>query len=149
MLGGRAAAFRRAVRLTDDRERVVQYPDQVKYGTFIHWSQEYRFRKANGEYANVLDRGIVIRDENGVGKRMIGAMQDITLLKKQYERLTEIALINSHDIRKPVASILGLMQLFKDVKNQNPDEQLLQHLESATQELDDVIKRIINKTEDL
>ena len=48
----------------DDRERVVLYPDQVKYGTFIHWSQEYRFRKANGEYAHVLDRGIVIRDEN-------------------------------------------------------------------------------------
>jgi PAS domain S-box-containing protein len=133
----------------DDRERVVLYPDQVKYGTMIHWTQEYRFRKANGEYANVLDRGIVIRDENGVGKRMIGAMQDISLLKKQYERLTEIALINSHEIRKPIASILGLMQLFKDVKNQNPDEQLLQHLESATQALDDVIKRIINKTEDL
>lgn len=133
----------------DDRERVVQYPHQVKYGTMIHWTQEYRFRKANGEYAHVLDRGIVIRDENGIGKRMIGAMQDISLLKKQYERLTEIALINSHEIRKPIASILGLMQLFKDVKNQNPDEQLLQHLESATKELDDVIKRIINKTEDL
>lgn len=133
----------------DDRERVVLYPDQVKYGTFIHWSQEYRFRKANGEYAHVLDRGIVIRDENGIGKRMIGAMQDISTLRKQHESLTEIALINSHEIRKPVATILGLMQLFKFAKNQNPDEQLLQHLESATQELDDVIKRIINKTEDL
>jgi signal transduction histidine kinase len=80
---------------------------------------------------------------------MIGAMQDISMLRKQHERLTEIALINSHEIRKPIASILGLMQLFKDVKNQNPDDQLLQHLESATHELDEVIKRIINKTEDL
>jgi PAS domain S-box-containing protein len=133
----------------DDRQRVVLYPDQVKHGTMVHWTEEYRFRKANGEYAYILDRGIVIRDENGVGKRMIGAMQDITTLKKQHERLTEIALINSHEIRKPVASILGLMQLFKDLKNRNPDKQLLQHLESATQELDDVIRRIINKTEDL
>jgi len=133
----------------EDRERVVLYPDQVKYGKMIHWTQEYRFRKANGEYAYILDRGIIIRDENGIGKRMIGAMQDITTLKNQHERLTEIALINSHEIRRPIASILGLMQLFKDVKNQNPDEQLLQHLESATQQLDDVIKRIITKTEDL
>jgi PAS domain S-box-containing protein len=133
----------------DDRDRVILYPDQVKYGTMVHWTQEYRFRKANGEYAHILDRGIIIRDENGIGKRMIGAMQDISTLKKQYERLTEIALINSHEIRKPVATILGLVQLFKDVKNQNPDEQLLQHLESATRQLDDVIKRIINKTEDL
>lgn len=133
----------------DDRERVLLYPDHVKYGTFIHWTQDYRFRKANGEYAHVLDRGIVIRDENGVGKRMIGAMQDISTLRKQHERLTEIALINSHEIRKPVATILGLMQLFKDIQNQSPDQQLLQYLESATQALDDVIKRIINKTEDL
>lgn len=133
----------------DDRERVVLYPDQVKYGTMVNWTHEYRFRKACGEYAHILDRGIIIRDENGIGKRMIGAMQDITTLKKQHERLTEIALINSHEIRKPIASILGLIQLFKDVKNQNPDELLLQHLESATQELDGVIKRIINKTGDL
>ncbi|HEY9003386.1 MAG TPA: PAS domain S-box protein [Mucilaginibacter sp.] len=133
----------------DDRERVVLYPDQVKYGTMVHWTHEYRFRKACGEYAHILDRGVIIRDENGIGKRMIGAMQDISTLKKQHERLIEIALINSHEIRKPIASILGLIQLFKDIKNQNPDKQLLQHLESATQELDDVIKRIINKTEDL
>ncbi|MDO3624695.1 PAS domain S-box protein [Mucilaginibacter sp. BT774] len=133
----------------EDRERAVLYPDQVKYSDMIHWTQEYRFRKANGEYANILGRGIVIRDENGIGKRMIGAMQDISTLRKQHERLTEIALINSHEIRKPIASILGLMQLFKDIKDQTPDEQLLQHLESATQELDEVIKRIINKTEDL
>ncbi|HTK22143.1 MAG TPA: PAS domain S-box protein [Mucilaginibacter sp.] len=133
----------------DDRERVVLYPDQVKHGDMVHWTHEYRFRKANGEYAHILDRGIIIRDENGLGKRMIGAMQDISMLRKQHERLTEIALINSHEIRKPIASILGLMQLFKDVKNQNPDDQLLQHLESATHELDEVIKRIINKTEDL
>jgi len=133
----------------EDRERAVLYPDQVINGNMIHWTQEYRFRKANGEYANILGRGIVIRDENGIGKRMIGAMQDISTLRKQHERLTEIALINSHEIRKPIASILGLIELFKDIKNQNPDEQLMQHLESATQELDDVIKRIINKTEDL
>ncbi|MBS1525016.1 MAG: PAS domain S-box protein [Bacteroidetes bacterium] len=138
----------------DDRERVVLYPDQVKYGTMVNWSQEYRFKKANGEYAFVLDKGIVIRDKDGVGLRMIGAMQDITLLKEnelrvmqQNEKLLEIAQINAHEIRRPVATILGLVQLLNDNSvTSEADKQVLDHLKAATNELDDVIKRIIDKT---
>jgi PAS domain S-box-containing protein len=135
----------------DDRERVVLYPDQVKYGTMINWTQEYRFKKANGEYAFVLDKGIVIRDEKGIGVRMIGAMQDITLIKqnelritRQNEQLLEIAEINAHEIRRPVATILGLVQLFNKETVEN--KELLKHLETATLELDKVIRRIIDKT---
>jgi PAS domain S-box-containing protein len=138
----------------DDRERVVLYPDDVKYGTMENWTQEYRFRKANGDYAFVLDRGIVIRDEKGIGIRMIGAMQDISLMKQhelrviqQNEQLREIALINAHEIRRPVASIMGLVQLFNQSTIKNAaDRELLEHLESATKELDEVIRRIIDKT---
>ena len=130
----------------DDRERVVLYPDQVKYGTMRTWTQDYRFRKANGEYAFVLDKGIVIRDEQGTGVRMIGAIQDVTTLKRQNERLTEIALINAHEIRRPVATILGLLSLFKETIESEPNRELVKHLESVTQELDTVIRRIIDKT---
>jgi PAS domain S-box-containing protein len=42
------------------------------------WSGEYRFRRADQSYANVLDRGYVMRDQDGTPIRMIGAMQDIT-----------------------------------------------------------------------
>jgi PAS domain S-box-containing protein len=140
----------------DDRERVVLYPDQVKYGTMKNWSEEYRFRKADGEYAFVLDKGIVIRDEKGIGTRMIGAMQDITVLKQnelrimqQKDQLMEIAMINAHEIRRPVATILGLIPLLD--KNSIIDEEnleVLNHLEATTHELDTVIKRIIDKTID-
>lgn len=71
----------------DDRERVVLYPDPVKYGNMNYWTEKYRFQKANGEYAYVLDKGVVIRDERGRGTRMIGAMQDITELKTANYRL--------------------------------------------------------------
>jgi PAS domain S-box-containing protein len=138
----------------DDRERVMLYPDQVKYGTMINWSQEYRFRKANGEYAFLLDRGIVIRNDQGIGIRMIGAMQDISRIKEQElrvtqqnQRLMEIALINAHEIRRPVATILGLVQLLTENSvRTEADKQVVEHLKAATNELDDVIKRIIDKT---
>src|SRR5258708_1047393 len=130
----------------DDRERVVLYPNPVKYGTMKSWTEEYRFRKANGEYAFVLDKGIVIRDEQGTGVRMIGAIQDVTTLKRQNERLTEIALINAHEIRRPVATILGLLSLFKETIESESNRELVKHLESVTHELDTVIRRIIDKT---
>lgn len=137
----------------DDRQRVVLYPDEVRYGSMVNWSQEYRFKKANGEYAFVLDKGIVIRDKNGIGLRMIGAMQDITLMKEnelrvlqQNEKLTEIALINAHQIRKPVATILGLMQLLNEnTLTTADDREVLAHLKATATELDEVIKRIIDK----
>jgi PAS domain S-box-containing protein len=52
-----------------------------------HWEDEYRFRRANGSYAQVLDRGSVIRDDQGKPIRMIGAMQDITERKQAEEAL--------------------------------------------------------------
>ncbi|MDF2430441.1 MAG: hypothetical protein JWP44_72 [Mucilaginibacter sp.] len=140
----------------DDRERVVLYTDQVRYGTMINWTQEYRFRKADGDYAFVLDKGIVIRDENGLGVRMIGVMQDITKLKqnelhimKQNERLNEIAMINAHEIRRPLANILGLTQLFDiETIGGTSNKEILEYLQTAAQDLDTVIVSIIDKAVD-
>jgi PAS domain S-box-containing protein len=42
------------------------------------WSHEYRFRRGDGSYVIVFDRGYVLRDHVGNPMRMIGAMQDIT-----------------------------------------------------------------------
>ena len=42
---------------------------------------EYRFRRANGEYADILDRAYLIRDESGLPTRLVGAMHDQTQRK--------------------------------------------------------------------
>lgn len=42
------------------------------------WSGEYRFLRADGTYALVVDRGYVVRDELGKPVRMLGAMMDVT-----------------------------------------------------------------------
>lgn len=56
------------------------------------WRDEYRFRRHDGSYAHVLDRGQVIRDESGHAVRMIGAMADITTRKENEERIHKQAL---------------------------------------------------------
>lgn len=52
------------------------------------WRGEYRFRRADGSYAYVLDRGYVLQDASGLPVRMIGAMVDITE-RKVYEQVLE------------------------------------------------------------
>ncbi|RAV98712.1 chemotaxis protein CheB [Pseudochryseolinea flava] len=46
------------------------------------WTREYRFKKADGDYAHVLDRGYVLQDEYDTPYRMLGSMFDLTALKK-------------------------------------------------------------------
>jgi two-component system CheB/CheR fusion protein len=45
------------------------------------WSEEYRFMKADGSYANILDRGYLLKDEFGSPYRMLGSMLDVTNLR--------------------------------------------------------------------
>jgi PAS domain S-box-containing protein len=72
----------------DDRERVVVNISRAMGDPNCqNWSDEYRFTRADGSYAYVRDKGVLIRDEAGRATRMIGAMQDITKQKEEENRL--------------------------------------------------------------
>ncbi len=53
------------------------------------WRKEYRFRKKDGEYRYVVEKGYIIRNESGQAIRMIGAIQDITDIKQKEIELTK------------------------------------------------------------
>ncbi len=46
------------------------------------WTHEYRFKRKDGSYASVLDKGYLIFDFENKPVRMVGAMQDISERKK-------------------------------------------------------------------
>ncbi|TDR94913.1 PAS domain-containing protein [Enterovirga rhinocerotis] len=62
----------------DDRERIVTSIQAAIDGRDLRWASEYRFRQADGAYADIFDRGSLIRDEDGRARRMVGAMLDLT-----------------------------------------------------------------------
>jgi PAS domain S-box-containing protein len=64
-----------------DRDRVVRGIHQAIRGRAEVWSAEYRFRRADGGWADVLDRGYLLPGPDGRPARMIGAMQDVTRRK--------------------------------------------------------------------
>ena len=71
----------------EDREKVRRSLNQALGGGMEFWSKEYRFQRANESYANVMDRGYIIRNEAGKPYRMIGAMIDITERKQAEETI--------------------------------------------------------------
>jgi diguanylate cyclase (GGDEF)-like protein/PAS domain S-box-containing protein len=71
----------------DDRSQVLTKIRSAIDSGHRFWSDEYRFLRADGTDAYVLDRGYVIHDANGKAVRMIGAMMDITEKMRYQEQL--------------------------------------------------------------
>ena len=73
----------------EDLERVVSDIRAVMDRGEQFWADEYRFRRADGSYADIFDRGFVIYDGTGKPIRMIGAMNDISERKRALEILEQ------------------------------------------------------------
>ena len=71
----------------EDRERAVAGIHKVIDSGGKTWSDEYRFRRKDGTFAHVYDRGFVIHDDSGKPIRMVGGMMDVTARKQAEEQL--------------------------------------------------------------
>lgn len=115
----------------------------------------YRIRHRNGTYRWFESKEMVFeRDKYGNATKILGFAQDITdkvefinELKRKNEQLEEIARLNSHEIRRPLATILGLVALFN---REDPSDEfnieVLAKLHISAKELDVVIHRIVDNT---
>ncbi len=61
----------------EDRGRLLGVLD-IAEGNIASYEATYRFRRKNGDYLTMLDRGFFIADETGRAARRVGVMQDIT-----------------------------------------------------------------------
>ncbi|MBS1917802.1 MAG: PAS domain S-box protein [Bacteroidetes bacterium] len=126
----------------DDKERVLKglkkFIEKKEKGV---WRDEYRFKKANGKFALIADRGFLIFDTEGNAVRMVGSMQDITekrdmekkLLMQELNRQKQImqAVVEAQEkeraeigkeLHDNVNQILSTTKLnLESVKNRNED----------------------------
>lgn len=71
-------------------------------------------------------------------------------LKIKNKKLIEIIFLQSHQVRRPIASILGLIGLFNFNNSNDPgNSEIIFKLEIAAKEFDNLIHEIVQKTSDL
>lgn len=74
----------------EDRARILSSLNAVLGSGEDVWSEEYRFRRADGSYATVVDRGYVVRDPSKREPvRMVGSMADVTESRRIEEALKD------------------------------------------------------------
>lgn len=70
-------------------------------------------------------------------------------IERQNQKLMDIAHLQSHVVRAPLARIMGLTDLIVQNKEQTPDSELLEYLEISVHELDHVIRTIVDHGEEI
>jgi two-component system CheB/CheR fusion protein len=71
----------------EDRKEVEQSVYHAINNGQKHWSAEYRFMKADGKYATILDRGNILHDEYHTPYRMVGSIVDISRITEAEKRV--------------------------------------------------------------
>lgn len=136
----------------DDRERVSEKIEgYMAPGGESDWLEEYRFRRADGTYAYVMDRAVFIRKKGKV-TRVVGAMTDLTrqkeyeeslkTLNKQLEEradelaesnaeLEQFAYVASHDLQEPLRMVSSFLTQLEKKYSDKLDEKALQYIDFA------------------
>ena len=78
----------------DDRHAVVSHIIEIQHQNFAQFSADYRWRRADGNYACIHDRGYIVRDGTGRALRGVGAMQDVTAQKEFQKALASTEALN-------------------------------------------------------
>jgi PAS domain S-box-containing protein len=124
------------------------------------WTFEYRFRRADGTYAYVLDRAFIVRTREGKPVRMVGAMIDLTP-QKEWERelarratelehsnaeLQDFARVISHDLKEPLRGIAQYATTLREEHRDVIDEAMrdkLETIERLSRRMNDLLNALM------
>lgn len=70
-------------------------------------------------------------------------------LNRQIEILKKIAWQQSHEVRKPLANIMGIIELLNGEKQNIPFDTYLEHLRQSTHELDAIVRNIVVQSHEI
>jgi PAS domain S-box-containing protein len=118
-------------------------------------SAMYRITLPNGRVRHIESHAIIKKSANGKVLRLIGTNRNVTedivvqeQLKTQNKVLRDIAFIQSHEVRRPLANILGVIEVLNNSNSVN-NKEIFDHLIESANELDMQIRSIVRKTNNI
>lgn len=136
----------------EDRVPVIRSLAKALASAANAWSEEYRFQCANGAYANVYDRGYILRDENGKALRLVGAMMDITEKKRMEEEilrgqrmdtLGSVAGGVAHDLNNMLTPILASTEMLAESARDSETKPLVEIIKSSALRGAELVRQIL------
>jgi PAS domain S-box-containing protein len=139
----------------DDMNMIMEIINELIEGKKDEDSLLFRIITTSGVVRYIETHAIVKKSENGKVIRLIGTNRNVTedilvqeKLKSQNKALRDIAFIQSHEVRRPLANILGVIEVLNN-NNTVSNKDILDHLIQSANELDTQIRSIVKKTNSL
>jgi PAS domain S-box-containing protein len=128
----------------DDRdENILKWAHSVATGDIFF--MEHRFQKHNGEYRWQLSRALPQKDSNGKIELWVGSSTDINEMKELESQKDYFISMASHELKTPVTSIKGYIQILQAMSANSENDFLVNSLNI----IDKQIVKLTNLISDL
>jgi PAS domain S-box-containing protein len=117
------------------------------------WSAEYRFRRNDGRYAYVQDRGYILREADARAVRMLGGISDLTEQKKaeiqtaQARRMESVATLAggiAHDLNNVLTPVLMSIDLLKSASGgEGERSMILETIQASCRRGADLVRQML------
>ena len=125
----------------DDKEgHLKSWMNSVKTGEDFLF--EHRFRRHDGEYRWQLSRAVPQFDDNGNIQMWVGTSTDIHDIKKNEQLKDDFIKMASHELKTPVTTIRGYVQLLMEMYKNGNDVMLTNSLSSVDKHISKLTKLI-------
>ncbi len=126
----------------DDKARVANSLEEfINKSSTNNWSEEYRYIRKDGSFATVLNKGIVLR-ENNIPFRIVGAIQDVTELSEKNNELKQFSYIVSHNLNAPLSNLQGILKLVNYNVLDEHNLSLLKLMAETTKQLKQIVEHL-------
>jgi len=109
--------------IEEDTETVVN-KFHLSFTQRKYFNTEFRFRKTDGQLRWGLAEGYPYYDITETFAGYAGSITDITEIKKLEQRKDDFIKMASHELKTPITSISGYVQLLQNIYNESDNERL-------------------------